>query len=209
MSGTLDGISWSGGGGGITLSNNKIVGAGSGTHDFGIIGGYGSTASLVISGNDISGTSNNAILLEKHAGTSNITLNAISVPNDNNAAIFLMTYDNLNISAAQVVHKNTISLPSIGTGSNAVAFDSATDFASDNRGRYTNVAITENTVTGVFGRTAIGLYDWSSDGTSGGVINAVVKRNSITGTGGGGGGRAWGFTEISPAPTSKRTSWRT
>ena len=104
-----------------------------------------------------------------------------------------MTYANQPTTAAQVIHKNSISLPSVGSGSNAVVFDSATDFASDRRGKYTSVTITENTVTGAYGRTAIGLYEWSADGTSGGVTNAIVKRNSITGTGGGGGGRGIGL----------------
>ncbi len=93
----------------IEIKNNHIISTNSSSADnqFGIIVGYGNLRKLIISGNQISNTYSNSILVERQLGETEITSNTLdgAFP-----SIFFMTYNGDNVTTLQKVNNNTIDM---------------------------------------------------------------------------------------------------
>ncbi len=91
----------------IEILNNHIISTDFGDDQFGIIAGYGNLRQLIISGNEISNTYSNSILLERQMGASEITGNTL---NGGFPSIFFMTYDGEDVTTPQKVSGNIIDM---------------------------------------------------------------------------------------------------
>ena len=128
--------------GSINILDNNILSTNSDLsgEQYGVIAGYMDVRHLVISGNTISNTYDNSILVELQMGATDITGNTL---NGAFPSIFFMTYDGHDVSQPQVVSGNTIDMSSaeIGSGAAGIAFNPSTHFVTVDRrtGKYSSV----------------------------------------------------------------------
>jgi hypothetical protein len=175
----------------VTISNNHILSpndpASEPSPQFGIIVGYGDVRHIIISGNEISNTFDNSILAEKQVGPTDITGNLF---NGGYPTVFFMTYGGVTVTGLQYVSGNTFdySTADAGTGASAVAFSSATHFVGvpSRTGKYANVEVFDNTVTGLndAGFKGISVGETSADGIAGGFDSLIIHDNKISGAAG-------------------------
>ena len=114
-----------------TISNNKIIGTNdpNDEEDYGFYSHSGKE-SLVFSGNQITQTGANALLLEKHEGAVDVSYNALDAGVYGTDAIFNMTYGGLDITALHKFSHNAIDL-STGSGTgNATGVSIASSFGA-------------------------------------------------------------------------------
>ena len=172
----------------IEILNNHIIGTYVvSDYQYGVIAGYGDVRKLVISGNEISNTYSNSILVELQMGETEITTNTL---NGGFPSIWFMNYDGMNVITLQKVSGNTIEMSDAEAGSNVagIGVNPATSFVDPARrsGRYANFEISGNTFTGLGDESvkAINVGENSLDGTSGGITNLMIFNNTISGTNG-------------------------
>jgi hypothetical protein len=118
----------------------------------------------------------NPILIERPVGSTNVHHNTIS--GHGSTAIFSMTYSGNDVTTLQTVANNTITGPT----SSGISFNGGFD-GGPSTGRYTNVSILNNTITGV-GASRIGINLQSmprpcSEALAA-IENPVVSGNVIT-----------------------------
>jgi len=174
----------------IEIKNNHIIGTNltAAGDQFGIIAGYGDVRMLVISGNQISNTYNNSILVERQLGETEITSNILdgAFP-----SIFFMTYNGNDVTTLQKVNKNTIDMVSADPTwyGSAITFNSARrndPSTSLGSGKYTNISIVDNIIknlpaTSYYNYKGIYLVNDDPAGTGGETTDAVISGNQISG----------------------------
>jgi hypothetical protein len=173
----------------IEILNNHIISTNFDEphFQFGIIAGYGDVRKLLITGNEISNTYNNSILVEKQGGETQITGNTL---NGAYPTIWFMTYDGMNVAALQKVSGNTIDMSAAvpGNGGSGVAFNPSTSFVAvpGRTGKYDNVEISNNVITGLgdVSFKGISVGESSTDGIAGGVTSLKIFGNTVSGTSG-------------------------
>ena len=189
LGGHSNGVVSSGGtdaAGKIEILSTHIIGTNidNGDKEFGIIAGYGDVRTLIISGNEISNTLDNSILVEKQLGATNVTDNTL---NGAYPTIFFMNYDGNNVAPLQLISGNTIdmSTAAAGTGGSGVAVNPSSAFAVNRTGRYAQVVISDNIITGLgdLSFKGISVGESSADG-SGGVGSLTISGNTVSGTNG-------------------------
>jgi hypothetical protein len=165
-----------------TISDCKFVGtntaANNGEFQFYAEGG---PEAVVFTRNVITQYSGNGILSEVHTGPLEISYNTIDAPlcNVNPAdTMFFMTYGGTNVASLQNICYNIFNMGTANLKSVAVSI-SAPGFGVGNA-QYSNVVITGNTFNNLkaSGR-AIGF--WATGGNN--IVNSVVTKNYIIGTG--------------------------
>ena len=177
----------------VTISHNKIEGFGlTATGDnYGLIAGYGSTASLVFTYNEIGNCGDNTILLERHYGPTDVSYNTFDRTSQLTAsdAYFNMNYGGTVITSLQRVSHNTIDMGAGSDGTNdtrgtGISFaGSYTPPGGD--GRFMNVQITDNTIFNLKPyRRGIGLWNATGNVSDGDIIGAMIAGNTVTGPGG-------------------------
>ena len=171
-----------------TITNNVIYGTNDidDEEDYGLYSHSGKE-SLVFKYNQITQTGSNAILLEKHTGSTDVSYNTLDEGVYGSTVYFSMTYDNVNITSMQTVSYNTINM---STGSNmdasylsgAITVNSATHYGTGN-GTYTNLRIIGNTILNLTNnRRGISLVnDATGNGTGGDINSPIIRSNSIIG----------------------------
>jgi hypothetical protein len=178
-----------------TISHNRILGSNEpdDDQDYGFYA-YGGLENLVFEHNVVTGTGANAVLIERHAGPTDISDNKLDVGVGGNDAIFTMTYGGLNITTVQKRNNNTID---VGTGgpfnadhrATGITFASAyrnppyTDDLGD--GQFTEVQINCNTIYRVQAHRG-GIRLWNGDpgvGLGGEIVSPQVVGNVIIGRG--------------------------
>ena len=176
----------------IEILNNHIIGTyilGAGLEDgqYGIIAGYGEVRTLIISGNEISNTWANSILVELQMGTTQITGNTL---NGGFPSIFFMTYDGKNVAPLQLVSGNMLDMSGAeaDSGVAGITFNPSTynyGTVEGRLGRFAEAVITNNTITGVSDSSVKGISigENSPDG-SGGFDILSVFGNTVSGTDG-------------------------
>ena len=109
----------------IEILNNNIISTNfdsglppSQQMQYGIIAGYMDVRKLVISGNEISDTYDNSILVELQMGATEITNNVF---NGAYPSVFFMTYDGHDVTPLQKVSNNTFDMSLAETDSGAAA----------------------------------------------------------------------------------------
>jgi hypothetical protein len=177
----------------ITVSHNRIEGYGptaTEEHNYGLIV-QNDYANLVFTYNLITNCGDNTILMERQYGPSDVSYNTFDRTAGDWAsdAYFAMNYGGTTITNLQKVTHNTIDM---GAGT---VFDNSTrgtgiTFAGSYTppggvGGYTNVQITDNTISNLKAyRRGVGLWNASSgDGSAGDIVGALIARNIMTGTG--------------------------
>ncbi|MEO0076985.1 MAG: right-handed parallel beta-helix repeat-containing protein, partial [candidate division WOR-3 bacterium] len=170
-----------------TVSYNKIIGTNNPNdeEDYGLYSHSGKE-SLNFHHNIITQTGANAIVLEKHTGPIDISYNELNAGVYAADAIFIMTYGGTDITSSQNIDHNTIDLSTGISGSTAratgVTIASSFNYQANGNGKFTNVRITNNNITGVKAyRRGISL--WNGDAAAGEISNVVITGNTITGTG--------------------------
>jgi len=173
------------------IFNNIIIGSGNpdDEDDYGLYAA-GGKENLVFIYNQITQTGANAILIETHPGPTDISYNTLDEGAYGSTAYFSMTYGGLDITTLQKVSHNKID---VGTGnfvydpiypwtSGGITFNSASHYGGGS-GKYTNVKITDNVITGLMGyRRGISLVnDDTGDGSSGEISSPIITDNTITG----------------------------
>lgn len=184
------------------ITDNKIIGSGdpNNDHDYGVYA-YGGLENFVFEENVVTGTGANAVLIELHAGPTDISDNTLDVGVYGADAIFTMTYNGLDITTVQRRNNNVIN---VGTGGPFDADHRATGitFASAYRnppyvlgttsgdlgdGKFTSVQIMRNTLYNVeVERRGISLWngDIDSNPRGGDIVSPQVVGNEIKGVGG-------------------------
>ena len=180
----------------ITITNNYIEGWRTAVHpertcsedNFALITN-GSYAALSFLHNEILMGCSNAILLERHYGSSDVSYNTWDrgVDDVDTAGYFNMNYAGADVTSLQKVSHNTIDLGG-GTLFTNAQRTSGIDFAASYTGvpgGFTNVEISANTFTNLRPyRRAIQLWNNApAPGLAGGISNAVIVDNTITGLG--------------------------
>jgi hypothetical protein len=174
----------------IEILNNHIISTYSSLsgEQFGIIAGYMDVRKLNISGNRISNTYSNSILVELQMGDTDITSNTLE---GGFPSIWFMTYDGHDVSALQRVSGNTIDMSGSELGSNVagIGVNPSTSYvAAPNRtGKYLNFEISNNTITGIPNDNfikGISVGEDSADGSGGAFTTLNIFGNHISGTGG-------------------------
>ena len=176
------------------ISDNKILGTNNPDdwEDYGFYSHSGKE-NLIFTHNEVTQTSGNPVLIEKHPGATEISYNTLDAGCYGIDSIFYMTYGGADITTLQKISHNTID---IGTGTNAgvdnataISFMSSFTHGTDNLGdgKYTNIEISYNTISNLgIRRRGISLYnDAYGDGTGGEISNSLLKDNiliGITGT---------------------------
>ena len=135
----------------IEILNNHIIGTYAvSDYQYGVIAGYGDVRTLVISGNEISNTYSNSILVELQMGASEITGNTL---NGGYPSIFFMTYDGHDVTPLQKVSGNTIDMSAAETGSDVpgIGVNPSSYYVELARrtGKYANFEISNNMITGL------------------------------------------------------------
>lgn len=168
------------------IYNNKIIGTNNADdeEDYGFYSHSGKET-LYFHDNTITQTGANAILLEKHEGMVEVSYNILDAGAYGIDPIFDMTYGGKDITAVHKFDHNSIDL-STGSGSGtATGISIASSFkAADNGdGKFTNIAIINNNITGMIAnRRGIGLWNGSvGSGAAGDIPNAQITGNTITG----------------------------
>lgn len=189
------GIHFSGGtdpAGSIAIQDNHIIGTNSSlcsanSYQYGVIGGYMDVRSVTVSGNEISDTYDNSVLMELQLGATDISANTF---NGGFPSVFYMTYDGEDVTPLQKVSDNTfdMSLAAYGSGAAGVGVNPSTYYvdASRRNGKYADFEISGNTFTGIETESikAISVGENSLDGATGAFGNLQIFANTISGTGG-------------------------
>ena len=169
-----------------TISDNRIVGTNDEVdeQDYGFYS-YSGKESLVFTNNVITRTGANNLLLEKHEGPVDVSNNILNAGAYGVDAIFNMTYGGLDITALHKFNNNTINL-STGTGTGnagGVTIASSFNSAVNGNGKFTNVQITDNNISGLIAnRRGITLWNGAAGaGVAGDISDPVVTGNTITG----------------------------
>ncbi len=183
-------------GGTQTFSYLKIIGSGlntgiTGPKEFGFYS-HSNAANVMLTHSDVSKTANNAILFEKHSGTSEVAYNTLAAGAFGADAYFNMTHSGLNVTALQTVHHNTFDLGACSdsvapmcsdssTRAAAVSFTSA--YPGSGAGAFSNVEISDNNINNLKANRR-GVILWNGEGGVGNAIaNARILRNKIVGVG--------------------------
>jgi len=176
-------------GGTYLISGNKILGTNNPDdwEDYGFYSNSGKE-NLILTHNEVTQTSGNPVLIEKHPGATEISYNTLDAGCYGIDSIFYMTYDGADITTLQKVSHNTID---IGTGTKvdadratAISFMSSYSGSGPlGDGKYTNIEISYNTISNLgINRRGISLYnDAYGDGTGGEISNSTIKGNIING----------------------------
>jgi hypothetical protein len=184
-----DGIYSSGGTDGmgtIQILNNHIISTDYGEPQFGIIAGYGELRALTISGNEISNTYDNSILVEMGDGPTTITGNTL---NGGFPSMFFMTYNGNNVTPQQLVSGNIIDMSTADpdTDNGGIEFNPSTSYVDPEyrTGRYHKVIISNNIIKGLGDASFKGISCGESSGDgSGGFDSLSISGNTISGTNG-------------------------
>lgn len=173
-----------------TINHNTILGTNNAdnSEDYGIYGENGGKENLIITGNTISQTGANNILVESHLGSTTITSNTLDAGVYGTDAIFIMTHDTGNdVSNLQAIRDNTIDM---GTGSGTSSATGITIAAvGDTYGVQPakflagSVEISGNTINNLKeNRRGIGFWNDAADGhgADGEILSPVVTGNTIT-----------------------------
>jgi hypothetical protein len=168
------------------IFHNMIIGTNN-PNDEGDYGfySYGGQETLLFTNNTMTQHGSNPILLEKHAGETDVSYNILDEGVYGSVVYFSMTYDNQDITTLQRVSYNDINL---GTGehtgsdyiSGGIIFRSA---FTGTPGKYTNIEITQNTIYNMKGyRRAISLSnDANGSGVDSEISAPVIRGNRIIG----------------------------
>ncbi len=120
-------------GGRIEILGNRIISTcnpDESVTQFGIIAGYMDLRTLLISGNVISNTYSNSILVELQMGATEITWNTLDgcFP-----SIWFMTYDGHDVSPLQKIGGNTIDMSTAdaGSGASGISLNPSTSYVED------------------------------------------------------------------------------
>ncbi len=171
-----------------TITDNKIIGSGdpNNAQDYGVYA-YGGLENFVFEENWVTGTGANAVLIELHAGPTDISDNTLDVGVYGADAIFTMTYGGLDVTTVQRRNNNVIN---VGTGGPFDADHRATGitFASafsggGGDGKFTSVQIMRNTIYNVEAeRRGISLWnDDTANPPGGNIVSPQVVGNVIRG----------------------------
>lgn len=158
----------------VTFSNIKITGVN--LADYGIYADR-TRGNLVFDHNEITNCAFNPILIERPTGSTDVNNNTIT--GNASTAYFNFTYGGQDVLTLQRFANNIISGPA-----SAVTVNSSSNIGGG-LGKYTNVSITDNTITGLAAtRIGINLSNTANAGseTIGAIENPVVTGNVITGT---------------------------
>ena len=169
-----------------TISNNKIYGTNNASEaqDYGFYA-YGGKENLMFTHNLVTQTGANNILLELHAGSTDISYNTLDAGAYGCDSIFFMTYDGINVTTLQSVSNNTFDM---GTGE---AFDYAhratgVSFTAPGAawglgdGAFTDMLINGNTFNNLNNnRRAIGF--WNSNNSAHNLIAPQITYNTVNG----------------------------
>ena len=224
-----NGVSISGltGAGTITISNNEIWGVQSATatakDNYGLIAGYFTvtTPKLVFDSNVVHGGSDNPVLIEKWMGPTEITNNTLyqnpQKDFSSSDVIFMMNHDGAAVTARQLISGNTIDMGwgTVYTSSTrGVGISIASSYTGGTSpGGFTDLQITNNTLLNLKpSRRGISLWNNSSDGAGGNIVNALVSGNTISNaasyTGEFGVG-SWGRPRERRSATTSSAAWPT
>ncbi|MGE3465552.1 MAG: choice-of-anchor Q domain-containing protein, partial [Pyrinomonadaceae bacterium] len=162
----------------VTFDNNVLQGPNSTDYGF-----YSDRprGPVVFTNNVLSNNAFNPILIERPENTTNVADNTIL--GNGSTAYFNMTYDDHDVTGQQRVTGNTI----MGNGS-GIVFNASPSFfgpgSASRAGRFDDVLISGNTITGLGDRTGIGLLNDAIDptGVEGQFASAVISDNIIIGT---------------------------
>ncbi len=169
-----------------TISNNKVIGTNNvdAEEDYGIYGRSNGKENLIITNNIVTQTGANNIVVECHQGTTDISWNNLDAGCYGTDPVFVMTLSGVNVSSLQKVSHNNIDM-STGTG-RATGVSFATGVTTGVGGQFTNVQITDNSITNLKpNRRGVGFWNNSGgDGSAGNIIAPLVSGNTITGTAG-------------------------
>ena len=170
----------------IEILNNHIISTCFGDDQYGVISGYMDVRKLIISGNEISNTYNNSILAELQMGATEISGNTL---NGCFPSIWFMTYDNHDVTPLQKISDNTINLSAADpTSITGIGVNPSTSYVEASRriGKYAEVEISNNTITGLnnVDHKGISIGESSVDGTSGGITSLKIFGNTVSGTDG-------------------------
>jgi hypothetical protein len=176
-----------------TISDCKFVGINNPVinNDYQFYASVGSEA-IVFTRNVITQYSGNGILSEIHTGPTEISYNTIDAPLCSNSpadTIFFMTYGGHDVTTLQNFAHNTFNMGTANLKSTAISIAAPGPDAAQGNAKYTNIAITENTITGLKANgRGIGFWNGNvgypapPDGAKNNIINPVVTKNSIQGT---------------------------
>ncbi len=178
------------GGGNQTYEYLKIIGSGlDDSQEYGFYSSY-NAANVTLMHSDVSGTGANAVIFERHTGTSEVALNSVAPGAFGSEAYYSRTHGAVNVSALQTVHHNTFDMGACSdtvdpkcsdysTRSSAVTF--ASSFPGSGAGTYSNVEISDNYIYNLkANRRGPGLWNGES-GSGGAIANARILRNKIVG----------------------------
>ncbi len=169
----------------ITGTNNSLCDPN--TYQYGVIGGYMDVRSVALTGNEISDTYDNSVLMELQLGATEISGNTF---NGGFPSVFYMTYDGNDVTPLQKVNDNTfdMSLAEVGSGVAGVGVNPSTYYVDTTRrnGKYADFEISGNTFTGIADVSvkAISIGENSLDGATGGFDSLQILGNTISGTDG-------------------------
>jgi len=169
------------------ISENKIIGTNNADdwQDYGLYTNSG-LEHLIFSHNTITQTSGNAVLIEKHPGSTEISYNTLDAGCYGIDPIFYMTYAETNITTLQNISSNTIDVGTGSGGDKATAISFVSSYSGSGPlgdGKYMNILISNNIINNLGDlKRGISLYnDAYGDGIAGGISNATIKGNIITG----------------------------
>ena len=172
-----------------TITNNIFQGTNNplDEEDYGFYA-HGGLESVVFQYNSISQTGANAILIERHPGATDVSYNSWDrgVADGSNDGYFNMNYGGTDVSSLQKVSNNTVDMGNdVGPYDNdhrSFAITFAGSFTGPDVGGYSNVEITDNTISNLKAyRRGIGLWNNAATPADGDVVNAVITGNTITG----------------------------
>ena len=176
----------------FTISSNKIIGTNNPDdgEDY-CFYANGGLEHLIFINNTVTQAGGNSLLIEKNPGPTDISYNTIDAGCWGMDPIYYFTYDGTDITTLQKVSNNTVDVSTgenPGPGNNKVTgigFSSAWKGSTgiDDTGKFTQVLISDNVITGVqIWRRGIGLdsFAWG-DGIGGEISDAIIKGNLITG----------------------------
>jgi len=185
----------------VTVTNNVIIGSGNPLHNlnYGVYifgpapGNVPAIGTVVFQNNEIREAASNTILVERHIGPVDVSYNVFDrgVREQGISAYFNMAHSGTVVTGLHRVSHNVINLandPGPYTATNtstAISFNGS--LTGTNVGRYENVEITNNVISGVVAhRRAINIANnrnssfYADDGV---IENAVISCNTITGPG--------------------------
>ena len=181
------------------IVSNKIIGTGNPNddYDWGFYAVSGGKENIVFTGNVVTQTGCNNMVIEKTTGSTDISFNTLDAGCWGIDSIYYMTYSGVDVTTMQTVANNTID---VGTGINpgggnkvtGIGFSSAFlgSTGVPDSGRYTGIRITGNIINNVKAwRRGIAIDNFAWDNGEGGEISNVLIKNNI-------------INSVSTAPTS-------